>query len=39
MFAMDSDTVAGSKESFALNSQGSNLENFDFGWVTPFGIL
>lgn len=39
MFATDSDTVAGAKKSFALNSQESNMENFDFGLLAPLGSL
>lgn len=31
MFVIGSDIAAGAKVSFALNSQGSNLDNFDFG--------
>lgn len=40
MFAIDSDFIAGAKESFALKSQGYNLENFDF-WIvsTPWKSL
>jgi len=39
MLEIESDTVAGTTESFALNSQGSNLENFDLGLLAPIGSL
>lgn len=37
MFPINSDTVVGSKESFALKSQGFNLENFDCRLLAPLG--